>query len=412
MTHKKNLFTSCTKSKYAPPVQLPEGDSGIFSKMIVKVRSQEKCPLCNQPFRLSASGLTCPKHAVARPETFYLDWWHLGQNYRLHGFSSFKESFKRACSIEESINSFTFRPELYRGDHLKVNKRFTFCEVWEGWLKSREKDLNKNSISPGYFKKLQQCTNIFTAFFKKEDVRSIKKYRIREFYESLPDKLNPKTAHNILSILKKFFNDLADDDLIQQPPRFPKIKVNKPEVRWLIREQQLQILQHIPDRHKPIFIFMFNTGCRPGEARALLWSDVDFTKGMITIRHNFSAGVHRPITKGKKSRVIPMSNEITELLSKHPKTLRNNFVFNTHYGKPYGSDRLGKLWREACKKAGIEGVTCYGGTRHSFASQLVNDNISLPIIGAWLGHSNNTTTEKYAHTNLDGMRSVLKEDKR
>jgi integrase len=102
-----------------------------------------------------------------------------------------------------------------------------------------------------------------------------------------------------------------------------------------------------------------------------------------------------------------MSNEVYELLSKHPKTLRSNFVFHTFYGKPYGLNRPRKIWKDACTAAGITGVTCYGGTRHSFASQLVNRGASLAIIGEWLGHADKTTTDKYAHVNLDGMRSIL-----
>jgi hypothetical protein len=35
---------------------------------------------------------------------------------------------------------------------------------------------------------------------------------------------------------------------------------------------------------------------------------------------------------------------------------------------------------------------------HSFASQLASTGASLPLIGALLGHSNPSTTARYAHT--------------
>jgi site-specific recombinase XerD len=70
---------------------------------------------------------------------------------------------------------------------------------------------------------------------------------------------------------------------------------------------------------------------------------------------------------------------------------------------------LGKIWRTACKEVGIEGVRPYDGTRHSFASQLVNRGKSLEIIGEILGHSDIRTTKKYAHVHMDAMREAMED---
>lgn len=86
--------------------------------------------------------------------------------------------------------------------------------------------------------------------------------------------------------------------------------------------------------------------------------------------------------------------------------------------KNYGRDRIGevyclsasdgnKVWRSACKKIKLEGIRPYDGTRHSFASQLVNKGKSLEIIGEILGHSNTQTTKKYSHVSLDAMRDAM-----
>lgn len=381
-------------------------DDGLF-EMKVKIRSQDKCPVCNSIFKISPAGLTCPQHIKIRPSHYYLDWYFMGEQFKAFGFDSFKAAYQKAAAIEEEINNFKFSPQNYRNQNNNVSKKFRFNEVWDSWILSREQDMKRDIISPAYFKQLKRRTELFKNFFKDDDVRTVKKYRIKEFMNSLPETCSLKTINGHLEILRKFFNDLYEEERIPEPVRVPKIKVPKPEIKWLTKEQQLQILQHIPERHKPIFVYLFNTGCRPGEARGLLWSDIDFEKGTIIIQHSFSENVHRKMTKGKKSRIIPMANEVSELLCKHPRTLRNNFVFNTYYGKPYGLNRLRKIWTEACKAAGIEGVTCYGGTRHSFASQAVNKNVSLAIIGEWLGHSDKVTTDKYAHVNLDGMKTVF-----
>ena len=57
---------------------------------------------------------------------------------------------------------------------------------------------------------------------------------------------------------------------------------------------------------------------------------------------------------------------------------------------------LQKPWTEIRKKAGIEDVRIHD-LRHSFASIAVASGMSLPMIGALLGHSQPQTTARYAH---------------
>jgi site-specific recombinase XerD len=45
--------------------------------------------------------------------------------------------------------------------------------------------------------------------------------------------------------------------------------------------------------------------------------------------------------------------------------------------------------------------------RHSFASQLVSEGASLPLIGALLGHTQAQTTARYAHLFDDPQRAAV-----
>ena len=58
------------------------------------------------------------------------------------------------------------------------------------------------------------------------------------------------------------------------------------------------------------------------------------------------------------------------------------------------------------KAAGITGLRIHD-LRHSFASQLASGGASLPLIGALLGHSNPTTTHRYAHLFDDPQRAAV-----
>jgi integrase len=122
----------------------------------------------------------------------------------------------------------------------------------------------------------------------------------------------------------------------------------------------------------------------------------------------FSNPQGRRRTKDTINQRIERSAELGEVLLSQPRTLRSDFVFTLN-GKPYYESSLGKFWREACKQVGIAGVRAYDGTRHSFASQLVNRGKSLEIIGEILGHSDIRTTKKYAHIHLDAMRQAMED---
>jgi integrase len=73
-----------------------------------------------------------------------------------------------------------------------------------------------------------------------------------------------------------------------------------------------------------------------------------------------------------------------------------------------GRDHLVELkgaWRAICKMAGISGVRLHD-LRHTYASVLASSGLSLPIIGALLGHTQPATTARYAHLFDDPLRTA------
>jgi len=394
-----NNLTDDLSSSYYTPLEL---DKGVFGDMKVKVRSEERCIKCNGKFILTARGLVCRNHPKSQPNHYYLDWYYLGEKFKLYGFDSFREAITKAGAIEQEITEHKFRPEHYKGHTAKVKKEFAFEERYKSWMTIKEQ-----TVKPAYFRKIEQYGVEYISFFGREDIRTIGADRIASYHETMLGKVGNKTQYNKMGVLHSFFQSLFDREAIHSMPRFPKVKFKKKEPVWINEEQQILILNAISEQHRAIFKFLFGTGCRHGEARALHWDDVDFEKEIITIRHNFSANVLTTPKDGEE-RKIPMTRALKELLFKQPRTLHSPFVFNLR-GKPYYESGLGKIWREACKKVGIEGVRPYDGTRHSFASQLVNRGKSLEIIGEILGHSDIRTTKKYAHVHMDAMRRAMEE---
>jgi integrase len=66
---------------------------------------------------------------------------------------------------------------------------------------------------------------------------------------------------------------------------------------------------------------------------------------------------------------------------------------------------IDKIWRSIRKGAGLEGIRLHD-LRHSFASVGAIGGLSLPIIGALLGHKHAMTTARYAHLSADPVRAA------
>ncbi len=66
---------------------------------------------------------------------------------------------------------------------------------------------------------------------------------------------------------------------------------------------------------------------------------------------------------------------------------------------------LQKPWRRIRAKANLTDVRIHD-LRHTFASLAAANGLSLPMIGALLGHTQVSTTARYAHLADDPLRTV------
>jgi len=125
------------------------------------------------------------------------------------------------------------------------------------------------------------------------------------------------------------------------------------------------------------------TGARRGEITNLKWSEIDFDQGFLRLGESKTGLSIRPLS-------AMALNVLKDLPHDH-----SNWVFPSASGDtPFQG--LGKIWRKIRKDADLEDVRLHD-LRHSFASFGAANGLSLPMIGALLGHRNFATTQRYAH---------------
>ncbi len=104
------------------------------------------------------------------------------------------------------------------------------------------------------------------------------------------------------------------------------------------------------------------------------------------------------------AKVVYLSPPALEVLTRIERQESNPYVFPGEVrGQHYVA--LEKAWRRLRAQAGLSDVRLHD-LRHSFASFGAADGLSLPIIGALLGHREAATTQRYAHLAADPLRQA------
>ena len=113
-------------------------------------------------------------------------------------------------------------------------------------------------------------------------------------------------------------------------------------------------------------------------------------------------------TKTNNSGLLPLDHEFKKIYLKMEKGFPEDFVFKKQKdrgkGKPFSESYLRKAWNEARKKAKVEKITLYEGTRHSLASQAINRGVPISTIQKFLRHESPKMTERYAHLKTESLK--------
>jgi len=162
-------------------------------------------------------------------------------------------------------------------------------------------------------------------------------------------------------------------------------------------------LSHIPDRHKPIFLFMQEYGVRPQEGRALQKDCIE--KGVLIIKRAFSENELKERTKTGAIRRYEVTSFFGSVLESIEPNL-SPFVFVRDDGKPYTSKNLNTIWRNACEKVGIK-IKMYNAFRHSLGCQLLDQGEDLDLVRQQLGHTKSEMTRRYAKRSVSKLSEAL-----
>jgi integrase len=143
------------------------------------------------------------------------------------------------------------------------------------------------------------------------------------------------------------------------------------------------------------------TGGRQGEVLQMRRAEIDFNRGVWT-----KPSGH---TKQRQEHHLPLGVPALRLLEDRHHEIKGEWVFP---GRRRGHHltSVKKAWQAICTAAGIphgrEAGFVAHDLRHQFASMAISGGATLPVAGGLLGHSQPSTTQRYAHLFDKPLREV------
>jgi integrase len=165
------------------------------------------------------------------------------------------------------------------------------------------------------------------------------------------------------------------------------VDVRKPKAKHLPQAKN-RFTKISPLAAAAIRLLLF-TGCRLREILHLKWEQVDLERGLLFLADSKT---------GRKTVILnaPALAVLTGL-----DRLGSYVVPGDDPEKPRAD--LKRPWQAVAKRAGLDGVRLHD-LRHTYASVGAGGGLGLPIIGKLLGHTQASTTQRYAHLDADPLR--------
>jgi site-specific recombinase XerD len=189
----------------------------------------------------------------------------------------------------------------------------------------------------------------------------------------------------------------------------PRFMADETVPKGLRRQDVVQLLASVQGdrpvdlRDRAILMLFIGYGLRAGEVGGLRLDDLDWENETLRVRCPKPGRTHLwPLSEGVGYAILRYVRDV------RPSGFGRSLFFTAHAPiRPLDRRTLGKMVRE--RLAGIGIVAGRRGThalRHAAAQHLLDEGMSMKVIGDYLGHRDPSSTMIYAKADLTALREV------
>jgi len=293
--------------------------------------------------------------------------------------------------LEASFPDFKNETGMQKAEGLSKDDTLAQIEKFTQWLRSKR--YSENTV-----KTYTEALRVFLQFFSDRALNTIGNEDIVIFNNEyiLKKKLSASYQNQMVNALKLFFQTVQNRRLDIEKIHRPKKSKTLPNV--LSKEEVKAILEvHGNIKHRAMLSLIYACGLRRGELLHMKISDIDSKRNIVIIRQS----------KGKKDRIVPLSQRILEMLRDYFRACKPKYwLFEGQAGGQYSEKSLQSVLKQALKKAGIRKPVSLHWLRHSYATHLLESGTDLRYIQELLGHNSSKTTEIYTHVSTKNLQQI------
>ncbi len=242
------------------------------------------------------------------------------------------------------------------------------------------------------------------------------KNEINSYINMLHNRYKPKSAKRKVACVKAFYRYMEIEDIIDSNP-FHKIILKYKEPIELPRTIPLNCIQdmlgyaykqnsvaiteyqeEVTLRNIVVIELLFSTGMRVSEISNLILSAVNLEDNTIRI-----------LGKGAKERIMCISNDLSKAISGYLKirTRKTDYLLQNKLGNRLSEQSIRYMVNDYANAVGAPLHITPHMFRHTFATELHNEDVDIRYIQQFLGHSSIATTQIYTHISTSKTREIL-----
>jgi integrase len=324
-------------------------------------------------------------------------FWYI--QFQLRGktvIKSTRTTDKRAAEQMER----EMRRQLHAVEYLGQKERITIHQALETFCEARKGTANhKNVVAQTRVLDRLLKTTRYLDELTSEDLERLKRDRFREG-------TGPATLKHTLNLIRGAWKYAQRMGYQVGELQFPQVKTPKSRLPYLSVAEEKALLRELDPKREgkrlqpygersdemkrnqqdayDLVVLLLDTGARYSEIANLEWSQIDLQEHTIRL--------WRP--KVQNESILYMTHRIERVLIRRAERKDDRYVFTSRAGGPRGY--ACRAIRKAFRRAGLRDCTIHT-LRHTHASRLVQNGMTVYEVKEILGHTDIKTTMRYAH---------------